>query len=606
MVEVLDLRKGAPERLAARMLVVADTDRLATAQPELQQVLGSRMVRSVLVVAMGPDLRLPPALYGETRRVLWVGDPRGIVWGAETGEAASGPGASAEPVLLDLLTQPELFDAVAGALREIPYGTASPGWRIVAGRVDPATLAQVFREVAEVFAAPQQAGPIGSGPPGAIALPVLTGAAELPAAPGDALVAGGRMEGLYQRAAARIDAAERALGALRYFSPAPARAAVLDRVMAAGQALAEFRDAIVRLFQEIDPAEEDTADKLAEHGIKYTVPAGMDDREIVAELRAEVETALAERRSPGRLIARLLALADQSAPIGSAAFILDPGQICPDVLLDVLHEPERFPERPLERWIFWRRSMLRWRTALALGPARVALEGLRAKLGAVAVSEWRLGRARAHASDSARTLADALGELAERVAGTLRRWNTQETALRGAAPVLAEEVVVRLRDRAGRLREIITGDLHDAVGRWLEPAWISLEQGVYREVRDGLADRVEETLRQYRHHLAHRGVQERPDFATGDTGRQDLIDAVWRQSQQVDRALRAPSGGPMLQLCGDRDLALLLHQAHAVRFAPRAVRGGNAPPGVVWTESGQYAGTLRLVPLRPGAVDDGV
>ncbi|MEU4223769.1 hypothetical protein AB0F17_05700 [Nonomuraea sp. NPDC026600] len=605
MVELLDLRKGGLERLSARMLVVADTDRLATAQQELQEVLGSRLVRSMLVVAMGPDLRLPPALNGEARRVLWVGDPYGIVWESDTGEAALGPNANAEPILLDLLTQPEVFDAVTGILGEIPYGTASPGWRIVAGRIDPEVLAQAFREVAERFDAPYHADTAGYSSPLATALPVLGGGADLPADLVDALIPEGRMDGLYRRAAARIDAAARALEQLRYFSGAPVRAAILEKVVAAGQALAEFRDAIARLFEETDPVAEDTAERLARHGIKFATPAGMGHREIVAELRADVEASLGERKSLARLTARLRALADQSAPIGSAAFVDDVFRLCPNELLDRLHAPAGFPPQLLDRFVFWRRSLGRWREQLALGEARTALEDLRAVLGRVAASEWALGRARTHASDSARTLAAELSEIAAQVANTLEEWSTRQAGQAAAAPALEEEVMARLRDRGGQLREIIVGDLVDAVAGWLEPGWISLEQGAYRDVRAGLDRRVGETLRQYRHHLVHRGVQERPDFATGDAGRQDLIDAVWRQSQQVDRALRAEPGGAMLQLCGDRDLALLLRQAHAVRFAPRAVRGQDGLSGVVWTRSGQYAGTLRLVPLRPGAVDDG-
>ncbi|MFC7588323.1 hypothetical protein ACFQYP_34940 [Nonomuraea antimicrobica] len=58
-VVLLDLRKGEPERLGGRMLVVAGTELLAGSQQVLQDVLSSRLVRSVLVVAVGPDLRLP-------------------------------------------------------------------------------------------------------------------------------------------------------------------------------------------------------------------------------------------------------------------------------------------------------------------------------------------------------------------------------------------------------------------------------------------------------------------------------------------------------------------------------------------------------------------
>ncbi|MEV0614459.1 hypothetical protein AB0I81_14120 [Nonomuraea sp. NPDC050404] len=604
-VVVFDLRKGEePPRLAGQVLVVTDTGRLAGGQRVLQEVFSSRLVRSVLVVALGPDLRLPPALDGESRRVLWVGDPRGILWNADTGEAAHGPEVSSEAILIDLLTQPEVFDEVVNGLGDIPYGTASPGWRIVAGRIAPEVLSQAFSDVAGRFGGPVQQDTGAFAAPLATALPVLSGSADLPADLLDAFIPEGRVDRLYRRAHEQVDRAVRALDDLRYFTPAPARHAILDEVIAAGRALAEFRDAVTRLLTDVDHTDEDVGEVLTAHGVKFATPAGMGHAEIVAELRADVEGALAERRSLTRLVARLRLLADQSAPIGSAAFAGDCPRICPDELLNALHAPPEFPARLIDRFVYWRRSRAWWREQLSLGPARTALDGLRSLLERVAASEWMLGEARVHTSDAARTLAASLSEICAQVAATLTDWSKAEAGQAAASAALDEEVTVRLRDRGGQLREVIAGDVVDAVAGWLEPGWTSLEHGDYRDAQLGLERRVEETLRQYRYHLAHRGVQERPEFGTGDTGRQELVDAVWRQSQQVVRALRAAPGGQMLQLCGDRDLSLLLRRAHAVRFAPRAVRGQGNPPGVVWTRSGQYAGTLRLVPLRPGTVEE--
>ncbi|MFI9560924.1 hypothetical protein [Nonomuraea endophytica] len=604
MVVVLDLRKGGPDQFGRQVLVVSDTERLASAQQALQDVFRSRLVRSVLVLALGPDLRLPPALDGEDRRVLWASDPVGVLWDADAGEAAHGPGVDAEAILVDLLTQPEVFDEVVKTLGEIPYGTASPGWRVVAGRVDPEVLAQAFEEVATRFDGPVQQDPAPYKSPLAKALPVLSGTANLPADLLDALIPEGPVDGLHRRAVRRVDEAVRALDELNYFHNARTRAAIMDKVVAAGRALAEFRDTVARLLVEIDHTDEDAPERLAAHGIRFTVPADMGHAEIAGELRADVTAALAERKSLKRLAARLRRLADQCAPIGTAAFVGDCRRICPDELLNALHAPAAFPTAVTARFVRWRRSRAWWRDQLALGPARTALDDLRSLLERVAASEWTLGEPRRHAADAARTLSVALGEICAQVADTLIDWSRTQAGQSAARPALDEEVTVRLRDRGGQLREVITGDLLDAVTDWLEPGWLSLEQGAYRDVQAGLEGRVGETLRQYRYHLAHRGVQERPDFGTGDESRRQLVDAVWRQSQQVVQALRAPAGSQMLQLCGDRDLSALLRQAYAVRFAPRAVRGQDNQPGVVWTRSGQYAGTLRLVPLRAGTVEE--
>ncbi|MFD0478506.1 hypothetical protein ACFQ0B_67705 [Nonomuraea thailandensis] len=365
MVVVLDLRKEEVTRLGPRVLVVTDTDRLAAGQQVLQEVFSSRLVRSVLVVALGPEPRLPPALNGESRRVLWVGDPCGILWNADTGEAAHGPEASSEAILIDLLSQPEVFDQVVGELGEIPYGTASPGWRIVAGRIDPEVLAQAFTDVADRFAGPVQQDTAIFGSPLASALPVLSGTADLPADLLDALVPDGRMDRLHRQARDRLDRAARALDDLGYFSTAPVRAAIADEVIAAGRALAEFRDAVARLFAEVDHGDEDAPDVLAAGGVKFATPAGMGHAEIVAELRADVEAALAERRSLMRLVSRLRALADQSAPIGSAAFVPGCRRRCPDELLNELHAPAEFPQGLVNRFVLWRHSRDRWREQLS-------------------------------------------------------------------------------------------------------------------------------------------------------------------------------------------------------------------------------------------------
>jgi hypothetical protein len=76
-------------------------------------------------------------------------------------------------------------------------------------------------------------------------------------------------------------------------------------------------------------------------------------------------------------------------------------------------------------------------------------------------------------------------------------------------------------------------------------------------------------------------------------------------------------GRPLL-LCPPAQLSLLSRdpaEARSIAFAPQAVRpvvevraGGLGPDAVpaamVWTASGRFAGTLRLVPLRAGVVEN--
>ncbi|MER6946749.1 hypothetical protein ABT294_22215 [Nonomuraea sp. NPDC000554] len=605
-VVLLDLRRDEPGSVGTRVLVVVDADDLARRQPVFAELLSSHLVRSVLCVVVGQGMRLPPALYGESRRVIWVGDPHGIGWELDTGEAFPGPESSAEGTLVDLLGQPEVFDEVVERLGEIPYGVASPGLRVVAGRIDPEVLAQAYREVADRFDEPvtQEAGAFTA--PLATAIPVLGGQVELPTSLSDPFVPGGRLDGMFRRVTDHLYQAADGVSSLRYLHRESARQSVMADVVAAGRALAELRDTVCRLFDELDQGgefDEDAAERMVRYGVKFATPPGMGSEEIVAELRAGVESALAEGRSLVRLAARLRALADRSAPIGSAAFVGDVTRVCPDALLHGLHAPPEFP-RGLRRFLLWHHSLGLWRNQLALPEAVRAVGELRTLVARVAVSEWMLAEPRRHTSNAARTLASAIGEICDRLAATLTDWSKAEVQGKATGTGLDEEVTVRLRDRGGQLREVIAGDLFDAVDGWLRPAWPLLEQGAYQDVRVGLDERVNGTMRQYRYHLTHLGVQEKPDFATRDSGRQGLVDAVWRQSPQVEGALRVGPGERMLQLCGDRDLAALERRAHVVRFAPRAVRSPAHPAGVIWTGAGQYAGTLRLVPLRSGAVEE--
>jgi hypothetical protein len=124
-------------------------------------------------------------------------------------------------------------------------------------------------------------------------------------------------------------------------------------------------------------------------------------------------------------------------------------------------------------------------------------------------------------------------------------------------------------------------------------------------------------------HLTLRGIHETPAFGRPSRRREDLVDAVWKESSRVADVLAAGVTDPgILQLSAVGDLAFLdvdPDAATLTRFAPRAARGalGRARPGdtpgapspalpalpaeLVWTDGGQVAGVLRLAGLRAGA-----
>ncbi|WP_328446708.1 hypothetical protein OG780_09835 [Streptomyces sp. NBC_00386] len=119
--------------------------------------------------------------------------------------------------------------------------------------------------------------------------------------------------------------------------------------------------------------------------------------------------------------------------------------------------------------------------------------------------------------------------------------------------------------------------------------------------------------------LRDNGVVPAPPYARQDRVRGDASALLGIGAQRVRDVLNTGSGqGRPLLLCPPAQLSLLSRdpaEARSIAFAPQAVRpvvevrtGGLGPDAVpaamVWTASGRFAGTLRLVPLRAGVVEN--
>ncbi|MER5948999.1 hypothetical protein ABT127_23410 [Streptomyces sp. NPDC001904] len=118
--------------------------------------------------------------------------------------------------------------------------------------------------------------------------------------------------------------------------------------------------------------------------------------------------------------------------------------------------------------------------------------------------------------------------------------------------------------------------------------------------------------------LRDNGVVPAPAYARQDRVRGDAAALLGIGAQPVREVLNIGSekGRPLL-LCPPAQLSLLSRdpaEARSIAFAPQAVRpvvevrtSGHgpdaAPASMVWTASGRFAGTLRLVPLRAGVVE---
>src|SRR5687768_480791 len=87
----------------------------------------------------GAVLRLPETLRQDGAAVLWVSDPRGVLWSPDQGRGLPAPGwqgTSGLSELKDALSIDDVFNAVVANARDIPYATSSPGLHTVSGSVE--------------------------------------------------------------------------------------------------------------------------------------------------------------------------------------------------------------------------------------------------------------------------------------------------------------------------------------------------------------------------------------------------------------------------------------------------------------------------------------
>ncbi|PRX98565.1 hypothetical protein [Allonocardiopsis opalescens] len=251
---------------------------------------------------------------------------------------------------------------------------------------------------------------------------------------------------------------------------------------------------------------------------------------------------------------------------------------------------------------YWRSLLRRWTAGAALRTAEAAAEAVGGRLLPAAWSEWASAGARRRTADGARMLAGAVGA----AGGALSRFAEELPAARPGA------------GEAGRLDPVVRFDLARLVGRALRPAWDLLDGGAAGDVHAPIRERTAGLLAEYERHVRDRGLQEPPGFVDPDEPRPALPESAWRLDDTL-ASLWEPPEGLMLQLCDPASLNLLTTSREGMRavgFAPRATRsamraargaagrGRPAAPGeTVWTESGRFAGRLRLVPLRAGTVE---
>ncbi|MER5206161.1 hypothetical protein [Streptomyces sp. NPDC002825] len=369
----LDVPQPGGER---RFLVVDEADRLVAHQL-LYERLSSYGPAHIVCLAVGTrgertlsrSLTLRPPAAG----VLWVFDS------TENGV----PGEAVLRPLVDVLSTPEVFDAVLRALGEVVHGVAVPAVRVLEHDLTDEARARAWRQAVEGLTGPDvPAGNVSAGQvPGALALFLGEGVPRS--------LAGHQWLPAHGRAGARLAACDAALGeAVEGYHRVRGPAGLLTRV---GRSVDLPAD-IERVTEELDRFRTAVADAFgAAGGTRLTAEhrGALRDRGIeLPELPREISRAgivpalrdlthdLIGKGLPLRSVAaRLSALSARTAPVGSAARL---------ARLDAICGPERL-RRLGARYPF---------TAGGSRPAAFAVTGLLALLAGIwPLLGWVLGPA---------------------------------------------------------------------------------------------------------------------------------------------------------------------------------------------------------------------
>lgn len=254
----------------------------------------------------------------------------------------------------------------------------------------------------------------------------------------------------------------------------------------------------------------------------------------------------------------------------------------------------------------WTRAVRRWR-------ARVPLTTLRASIGSLdeitdeaCRQEWLPMRRRRAVAAAADAVAGALEAMARTLGNVGDR-------LFPAVPVArhrdAGRAEVIARPGAQDLYLVVHADLATLCEEALRPVWTATTAGRHADDADA-AVLLKHALDGYATHVARDGLLGSP-VTTGRPDARESLAGVLAQSPVVGRTMRIGARDEMTQLCTGRQLSYLssAFEPSLVRFAPRQLQrvlGSGPQPiedgSVVWTEHGEYAGALRLVPLRPESI----
>lgn len=255
--------------------------------------------------------------------------------------------------------------------------------------------------------------------------------------------------------------------------------------------------------------------------------------------------------------------------------------------------------------VTWVRAVRRWREQVPLAGLRTTVGSLDEVLDEACTREWqpmRRRRAIAAATEAVAGDVEAMARTLETAGGQLfppaTMWHQPG---RTGAPMV--------RPGSQDLYAVVHADLVALCEGALRPVWAAAGVGRHGDTGDS-AVRLKHALDGYAADVARNGLMS-SSSAVGETGAREGLAGVLAQTSSVGETLRIGPRDEMTQLCTGRQLSYLSSatEPSLVRFAPRQLKrvfgGGPRTPedgSVVWTEHGEYAGALRLVPLRPESV----
>jgi hypothetical protein len=271
---------------------------------------------------------------------------------------------------------------------------------------------------------------------------------------------------------------------------------------------------------------------------------------------------------------------------------------------------------------WWKVLFDDWLRASGVTTAVKLPNRLRSLVTEAAVKEWQPAAERRAVSDWARIMAGIVDDVTSGL--TAYAADLSNAELRAAVGE-HEEGAESPADANIRDTEILTVvliDLTDAVVSVLDRLFAPLRAGSFLTPNaDAVSRAVKQQLVVYSNHLLTRGIHAAPPFGRESDERTQNVDALLERSIGIDELIwSTTTDDRIVQLCAPRHLTLLERDAGSaemIRFAPRSAQefaarkraghgiGQNEQVGKVeWTATSRVSGVLRLVPLRPDAVDE--